>query len=311
MSESINTSSFSSICLQSSQTGFCSTFLHVLGMIDFCVKHDCSFRLPEDKEQWFSHYKRTHQSDCSLYDAVFSPESFSRLNYQNTKPYDANFVIPPSIDPIFNLTMLTSENGFITEGWRNALHLCLKYVTLSSGILDMIKNDSDTYAKTEPTVGVHIRGTDIENHGSLGSLDSRLSILDQQTQDIGRIFLATDEQSILDACKQRFGSKLVYLDSCVRSDSKAPIHEGWRHGKQFDCINNLTSLIREISILAYGTDHLFLSRSSVGILALVFNPRIGYTPLDKIESNHDVFHYRNRLNYDLNYSANQTTLNFR
>ena len=299
----LNPSCLRSVCLEQSLTGFCSTLITVLGLVDFCEKFETNFVLPKDENSWFQHYARTDPSVESYYKLLFHPSSFSKLIFnKQTKPFDASFYFPPSPNPIFSMSMLTDSKGYITNGWRRTLNQALKHIVFSEKLMSYIKKSyikNDTTHKKSKMVGVHIRGTDIDAHGSLGCTKDRIRKLHSMVREDEEVFLATDEEKVLQECKMVFGSRLHCLDTTVRSADKTPIHEAWRHGKSFNCEDNLISLLREIHILS-SLDRLILSRSSVGLMSLIINPHIEFEPLDSISTNHDVFKYRDNISVQLN-----------
>ena len=84
--------------------------------------------------------------------------------------------------------------------------------------------------KRNNTIGVHVRGTDF-NNGLKGHpvcvYDSEhikilKELIDQNKYD--RVFLATDEQKVVDDFKSEFGNCLILYDDILRSTDKNPVH---------------------------------------------------------------------------------------
>lgn len=292
----INTSCFGELTLTHSYTGFCSTLINVLGLIDFCERNNCSFILPQNPELWFFQYKKTDPNNDSLFDSIFDRKSFASLKTENTKPYNAFIGMPPSPIPFFFSNMTTDESLYVSPYWRKRLNQCLSQISFSDDIQNKIKEDANTYSilTEENSVGIHIRGTDTTLHGKLNLITDRIDRAYELSKNYKWVFLATDEEHILRLCKEKFGERLIYLEDTKRSPDKTPIHEGYKYGVSFDTKNNLINLIREVYILSK-TNSLILSRSAIGDFVLTVNPDINFSLLDTIGKNHDVYKYRDRL----------------
>lgn len=113
-----------------------------------------------------------------------------------------------------------------------------------------------------PSLGIHFRGTDkiseadrVEPLHMIRAIETELS----QMPAGARLFVATDEQSFLDLCTQRFGRRVVALDDHLRSTDAKPVHknlnaDGYSLGRDalFNCLmlSRCTRVLKTASILS-------------------------------------------------------------
>ena len=132
--------------------------------------------------------------------------------------------------------------------------------------------------KGQNVLGVQIRGTDHSEEVVPVSLKRILKKIDLKINTHDKLFVSTDDERVLLLLKNRYGSKLIY-NEVVRSGSEIAVHsdrtikDRYRLGLEVlaDCY--CLSLCRNAILL----------HSNISYAALLFNPYLPYTLLERAE----------------------------
>lgn len=116
-------------------------------------------------------------------------------------------------------------------------YLIEKYITFKKDILDEVEEFYQKHLEGYFVIAIHFRGTDKNIEASHVDYGMLLAAIDEELKEVGqqpyRLFLATDELSILEMLKQDFPETLVYTDA-IRMN--CPIHynsrERYRMGRE-------------------------------------------------------------------------------
>ncbi|MBF8963980.1 hypothetical protein I0P70_12045 [Pontibacter sp. FD36] len=125
-------------------------------------------------------------------------------------------------------------------------------------------------------LGVQIRRTDHGQEVEQVGLNVFLKLIDRKLSKFDYLFVATDDNKVIDLLSQRYGSKLIY-NKAVRSSNDEAVHSNLK-------ITNRYELGQEALIDCYCLSlckHSILIQSNISYAALLFNPKLSYTLLEK------------------------------
>lgn len=132
--------------------------------------------------------------------------------------------------------------------------------------------------QNQNVLGVQIRCTDHSNEISPVSITRILKEIDRKIKEHDKLFVATDDSSVILLLKERYGNRLIYHEA-ERSGNEDAVHlnrsikDRYRLGLEvlLDCY--CLSLCR----------HAVLMQSNISYAALLFNPNLPYTLLERAE----------------------------
>lgn len=124
-------------------------------------------------------------------------------------------------------------------------------------------------------VGIHIRGTDMkstQDHPIPPHVLQFINALDniQKRERISKIFLCTDEESIVEQIRNKYGN-MVVCTTAYRSDDGESIHKG-HNGEKRQYHHYLMG--REVlvdALVLSQCEHLICGHSNVAYAAILFN----------------------------------------
>ena len=135
-----------------------------------------------------------------------------------------------------------------------------------------------------PVLGVHVRLTDaasgaegrraIETRHIVAAVDSWL--VDNPS---GSVFLASDDQRVVEAFGSRYSGRLLYQD-CIRSSDGLSIHGHYDSGVSGDPYRKGRDVLIDALLLARCA-HLIRTHSRVTAFSLCFNPDLTYRDLER------------------------------
>lgn len=140
------------------------------------------------------------------------------------------------------------------------------------------KNCYEKCFKADNVLGVHVRGTDHGEHGSLIDIDYYFKQIDAEleTNKFNSIFLATDENRIVDQFVTRYSSIVKVNSDITRSNTNQGIH--------FSNFTNKSQLAEEVlldAISLANCKNIIITSSNVSSYTLCINPNVEYTFIDK------------------------------
>jgi len=111
-----------------------------------------------------------------------------------------------------------------------------KYFTIT----DDINNSVNSYNFEGYCIGIHYRGTDKKSEAPRAEYDAVFELVDKKIISINgkyTIFVATDEQTFLDAAIEKYGDSIKYQNNTHRSINEEPVHmnmslDGYDKGAQ-------------------------------------------------------------------------------
>ncbi|MDO6389994.1 hypothetical protein Q4E40_07645 [Pontibacter sp. BT731] len=125
-------------------------------------------------------------------------------------------------------------------------------------------------------LGVQIRRTDHGQEIEQVGLDVFINIIDRKLGKFDYLFVATDDNKVIELLSQRYTDKLI-CNNAVRSDNDEAVHSNLN-------IENRYELGQEALIDCYCLSlctHSILIQSNISYAALLFNPKLSYTLLEK------------------------------
>ena len=181
-----------------------------------------------------------HRGFLSNYLTVLT--SFRTLERSGVKPEDvcvspSMFMLYGTADNWFDETKVTddADQAFNSqEGWD--LNYCwpsyrdldlkkyIKYFPLNERVKSLIDGiDSDQYSNC---LGVHYRGTDGVGHTEFVSVEQYLDAAAEEysSGNYDSIFIATDEEGVVEKFREHFGDIDLYYNDHQRTDSKSGLH---------------------------------------------------------------------------------------
>lgn len=134
--------------------------------------------------------------------------------------------------------------------------------------------------KQQKILGVHIRGTDHHTEIEPVPISKIIKIIDKKRRKFDRIFLATDDENMLNTLLNKFGSDGIIYHQVIRSSDKTAVHTE-------KTVQNRYQLGIEVLIDCYCLAHCteaVLVHSNLSYTALVLNPHLPYTLMETWKS---------------------------
>lgn len=252
------------VILNSSEYGFFSNFIGVLGYLDFCEKNgykpDIRFTtgcyLDKDLgSNWYLYYFE-HTAESSK-DSISYTDQYQDNTYLDTLPF-SNYA-----------------RSFLTLQHKN--YLFNKYVKIKDSISEYVSYFIENEFNGFFVVGCHIRGTDkVIESKFVNSENIFFEEIDRKikNREKYKIFLATDDTGYFLKFKKKYGDKLIYINH-FKSDKEA-VHlnknnQGYEIGRQ----------VLVDSLVLSKCDYFIGSRSNVSHAVIIFNPDIDYKIIKK------------------------------
>jgi hypothetical protein len=147
-----------------------------------------------------------------------------------------------------------------------------------------ISEYAETHFGATPMLGVHVRLTDVAA-GAEGRMTVTLSSfflpVDEWLLEYpnGRIYLATDDQSVVETFVRRYGSIVLYQD-CIRSEDGSSIHGHYDAGVAGSPYQKGREVMIDALLIAR-CKHLIRTHSRVTAFSLCWNPNLTYRDLER------------------------------
>lgn len=249
----------SSICPR----GFFSLFIQAVYGIELAKRygipyyvdfgsHSYLYTDPSRREQNFWNY---YLEQTGVAPAYLSTASFVRNSFSEVYPYRI---------------------------WRRSHFLKLHRSVISElQFSDSLKRqfeEKKLFYGANKVLGVQIRRTDHGQEIEPVGLAVFLSLIDRKLDKFDYLFVATDDSNLIELLSQRYTDKLIY-NKAIRSDNHEAVHSNLG-------IENRYELGLEALIDCYCLSlcsHSILIQSNISYAALLFNPKLSYTLLEKAE----------------------------
>lgn len=142
-------------------------------------------------------------------------------------------------------------------------------------VKSMLEKRSEAF-KNRKVLGVQIRCTDHSGEILPVSLKRILKEIDQQIPEHDNLFVATDDSNVILLLQERYGKKLIY-HAVERSENELAVHLNRN-------IKDRYKLGLEVLVDCYCLSlcrHAILMQSNISYAALLFNPHLTYTLLER------------------------------
>lgn len=209
---------------QSHHAGFCAIWVYFLNRLSFADKMGFYYVIDWEESEFYQEDHPMHGS-TSIFEYYFEQPSGITL----ADARKSNFVVYDWNNPEFGYNDTfhvgdTNDYRFTAKDVEKFAEIQRKYIHLHKEIELSIRDQIDKlfHGKTN-VVGVHARGADTKigykGHPTIVSsedyIDETQKMVEKLNADI--IFLATDDQEMLDQFKAFFGERLVYYKDVIRS----------------------------------------------------------------------------------------------
>ncbi len=187
-----------------------------------------------------------------------------------------------------NREITDGENGYwMSEKYMERLsEYAQKYIRLNSYTEKYVNDNIEQLIKGKATIGVHIRGTDFNNHYNNHpisvAVEKYLNAVDEMLQNnkYEQIFLATDDLRILRRFMGRYGSKLLYYEDVTRADVNQSVAFSASERENHQYLLGL-EVLRDMYTLT-ACEALVAGISQVSLMARVFKKSTGCDYQQKI-----------------------------
>ena len=250
------------IIIQNRSCGFFSDFNTILGSLHHLKLNNIKF---------YCDWKNIHyqESNYNMFDKYFFNQDVSRI--EEDKIYQT------AVDVGFPY-IVVAENKIKTNDDRSGfqdLHETLKYFNYFENVF--YKNCKEKINIKSKTLGVHVRQTDHWGHGPLLPCEYYFQKIDEKIKDYDYIFLATDENIIVNKFQEKYGDKLYLNEKIIRSDNHDPIHTGKYPQHKEKLAEDV--FIDVLSLAA--CDEIIITTSNISHYIFIINPNIKYYQIDK------------------------------
>lgn len=177
-----------------------------------------------------------------------------------------------------------------------------KYITLKKEIYNII---NPQFYQNGKTLGVHVRATDFNvgynRHPKVVTPQEYLKNTKEAFDKFGfeKVFLATDDNSVIELFKESFGNNLYYYEETFRSTNGEAIHYGnHRVNREHHKFNLGVEIIKDFFTLGK-CDGLIAGNSNVSVCARIVKASTGTN-----------YNYLNIIDKGINHNLRETRLLF-
>lgn len=209
---------------QSHHAGFCALWVYFLNRLSFSDKKGFYHVIDWNESEF---YQEDHpiNGSTSIFEYYF--EQPCGISIEDARK--SNFVIYDWNNPEFGYNDTfhvgdTNDYKFTTADIEQFAKIQRKYIHLHKDIENSIKDQIEKLFQGSANVlGVHARGADTKigykGHPTIVTSEDYIDETRKMSEKIKAdlIFLATDDQEMLDQFKVAFGDKLVYYEDVIRS----------------------------------------------------------------------------------------------
>jgi len=250
------------VIIQNRDHGFFSDFNTILGSLHHLKTNNIN--------NYYYHWNNNNyqNSKYNMFDKYF----FNQKNsIDNNKKYET--AVDIGFPYILNAQNKIKNNNDRSD-FQN-LHQTLKYFNYFENLF--YKNCKQKINIKPKTLGIHVRQTDHWIHGSLLSCDYYFEKIDEKIKYYDYIFLATDENIIVDKFQKKYGDKLYLNEKIIRSDDHNPIHTG----KYPEHKEKLVEDVFIDSLTLAACDEIIITTSNISQYIFCINPNIKFFQIDK------------------------------
>lgn len=142
--------------------------------------------------------------------------------------------------------------------------------------VEKLLQEKRVFYQSHKILGVQIRRTDHYKEIEQVNLSTYLSTIDRKIKKYDYLFVATDDNNVLELLRKRYKSKLI-CNEVTRSDDDVAVHSNLK-------IHDRYKLGEEALLDCYCLSlctHSILMQSNISYAALLFNPDLAYTLIEK------------------------------
>jgi hypothetical protein len=126
------------------------------------------------------------------------------------------------------------------------------------------------------SLGVHVRQTDHGYHGKLLTIEEYFNETDRKLENYENIFVATDENRIIQKFVERYGNRVFFNEDIIRSDNSDPVHLG----KYLQYREKLAGDVIKDAISLSMCDEIIMTSSNIAHYVFMLNPELKYSKID-------------------------------
>lgn len=209
--------------------GFCAIFRYILA--GFCIADYLGFVPYVNVEGSLYNVPGGYRGCTNMYQYYFqtidrTPEDIRRKE---------NYICfrTRNIDLVYNAF---SGDGKIVGGYqvtepylREMGRIMERYVSLKEELAREFAEEIEKLLGDKKVLGIHIRGTDfkagLEKHPIAVGVDAYFTCIDEALENgFEAVFVATDDDSILEKCRERYGDKILFYSDTRRSENGIALH---------------------------------------------------------------------------------------
>lgn len=163
----------------------------------------------------------------------------------------ADLKIPESVPwtGINTISQVVADDDSLHKGFDYAHRIFFDRYEFQPWVLETLDALLRGRPQGKRLIGVHYRGTDKHVEAPRVGYEDMLAVMDRELtrSPDAHIFVATDEAQFLDACRSRYGARVLFLRDYVRAVDGKPVHlrrelDGFQLGR--DAVLNCALLAR-------------------------------------------------------------------
>lgn len=241
--------------------GFFSLFIQAIYGIDFAKRHGLQHYVNFGNCRYlYSDLGNTHDNN------------FWNNFFIQTKPDGSKLRVTNLFNEVYPLRIW--DRFFLKRMFNNVVKN-LKVTEEVAGAFEKVDRRFSELA----ILGVHIRGTDHSEEIAPVKFKAYLKEVDRRINGFDKLFLATDEQYVVDIFQEKYGSKLMVND-VIRSSGDLAVHYDQRIKDRYRL--GLDALIECYSLSI--CSEAILTHSNLSYAALLFNPDLKYKLMERWRS---------------------------
>jgi hypothetical protein len=240
--------------------GFFGIYLEAIRCIDYAVTNNLPFYVDLSESNSLYADAERFNGNTNIWDYY----------YKQSKPLDNSFIYSVS-----------KYEGNIDKIWyrshfRRVYNRAVKHLQYTNSMQQILHERKETFPGS--TIGVHIRKTDHSTEVPATSIETYIAVLKNRISKANykHIFLATDDETVVQAIETAFPAITVICNNVTRSTDGQPVHKNevfahkYRLGAEAILDAYTLSLCNET----------ILTNSNLSYCSLYMNPGIKYTLLD-------------------------------
>lgn len=194
------------------QPGFFCCFQSAIGFLDFCEKEKpTGFEIFFEKGLYFD-----EPFGLNWWEYYFEPIRYGSSDGTKIEHVGDMLKSHWGTEVISNMTR------------ESAAYIINKYIKIKPHIQSKIDNFYQNNFSKNYTIGVAYRGTDKSSEALRVSFEkvseTVYTFIQERRLKNYKIFVATDEQNLLDFMIERFGSRIIHIDAHRSLDDHTPVH---------------------------------------------------------------------------------------